>query len=208
MPVVANPHPGPPPPAGEGENRRASPPPQAGEGQGGGFALGTAIAFCIALLLSGCGWQPLYADLATGPADAELRAIRVDPISERTGQILELALRRTFNPTGIETPTRYGLKTTLAVARADLGIQAQGLATRSKIDGYATFVLSDLKTGKPLLTDTTHTFETFDVEPNGYATIVNDKDARTRVAEELSREMVARLTLFLQRRAAEGAKVG
>ena len=166
------------------------------------------LALLLPLLAAGCGWHPLYAAPQTGPADAELRAIRVDPISERTGQRLELALRRAFNPTGIESPTRYELKTTLAVARADLGVQAQGLATRSKIDGYATFVLSDLRTGKQLLKDSTHTFDTFDVEPNGYATVVNDNDARARVAEELSREIVTRLILFMQRRAAEGATAG
>ena len=158
----------------------------------------------LPLLLSGCGWRPLYADAETGAADAELRAIRVDPIADRTGQRLELALRNAFNPAGIETPQRYELKTTLAIARADLGIQAQGLATRSKIDGYATFALLDLKSGKQLFKDTTHSFDTFDVEPNGYATVVNDNDTRARVAEELSREIAARLTLFLQRRAAEG----
>jgi LPS-assembly lipoprotein len=162
----------------------------------------------VLLALSGCGWRPLYADAETGPADSELRAIKVDPISERTGQELELALRNLFNPTGIDTPQRYELKTTLAVARSELGIQSQGLATRSKIDGYATFVLSDLKTGKQLFKDTTHSFDTFDVEPSGYNTVVNDNDARKRVAEELSQEIVMRLTFFLQRRAAEAAKPG
>lgn len=178
--------------------------------RGCGSAIGRRLALVLFLPLfaAGCGWQPLYAAPETGPADTELRAIHVDPISERIGQRLELALRRTFNPTGLDSPTRYELKTTLAVTRADLGIQAQGLATRSKVDGYATFVLSDSKTGKPLLKDTTHSFDTFDVEPNGYATVVNDNDARARVAEELSREIVARLTLFMQRRAAEAAKAG
>jgi LPS-assembly lipoprotein len=165
-----------------------------------------ALAIALPALLSGCGWRPLYADAQTGVADAELRAIRVDPIAERTGQELELALRNLFNPNGIDTPQRYELKTTLAVARSELGIQSQGLATRSKIDGYATFVLSELKTGKQLFKDSTHSFDTFDVEPSGYATVVNDNDARERVAEELSREIAIRLTLFLQRRAAEGAK--
>ena len=165
-----------------------------------------ALVVALPLILAGCGWRPLYADAETGAADAALRAIRVDPIAERVGQRLELALRSQFNPTGIDTPQLYELKTTLAVARSELGIQAQGLATRSKIDGYATFALIDIKSGKQLFKDSTHSFDTFDVEPNGYATVVNDNDARARVAEELSREIAARLTLFLQRRAAETGK--
>src|SRR6266404_3123124 len=77
--------------------------------------------------LGGCGWTPLYADLETGPADEEVRAIRVAPISERIGQKLALALRQSLNPTGEPTPQRYLLHTTLQTQRQDLGIQTQGL---------------------------------------------------------------------------------
>lgn len=167
-----------------------------------GFALAAPTG------LAGCGWRPLYADAETGPADAELRAIRVAPIAERTGQRLELKLRDALNPTGIPTPTRYELKTILAVARSALGIQTQGLATRGKIDGYASYTLSEIRTGKVLLNNSTHSFDSFDIEPNEYASVVAEDDARTRVATELSREIVARLSLYMQRRAAEGAKPG
>ena len=32
-----------------------------------------------ARVLAGCGWAPLYANRETGPADADLRAIKVSP---------------------------------------------------------------------------------------------------------------------------------
>src|SRR5580692_5949385 len=100
------------------------------------------FAFLFALtvpgLCAGCGWTPLYADRATTPAAADLRAIKVDPISERIGQRLEMALRTSFNSNGIPSPVRYELKTTLAVNRSDLGIQSQGLATRGQVDVIAT----------------------------------------------------------------------
>ncbi|MBV9018252.1 MAG: hypothetical protein JO058_21585, partial [Alphaproteobacteria bacterium] len=51
------------------------------------------LALAAAAGLPGCGWTPLYADLETGPADAELRAIKVSPIPERIGQRLALGLR-------------------------------------------------------------------------------------------------------------------
>ncbi len=165
------------------------------------------LAFGAPLLASGCGWEPLYADRQTGPADAELSAIRVAPIRERIGQRLETLLRNALNPTGAPTPARYELRTTLAVTRSALGIQTQGLATRGKIDGYATFALVDIHSGKALLNSTTHSFDSFDIEPNGYATVVAADDARRRVATELSSEIVARLTVFLQRRAI-GAATG
>src|SRR5271165_623490 len=63
-----------------------------------------ALIVCLALPLSGCGWERLYADPETGPASADLRAIKVLPISERIGQRLEMALRNSLNPRGEPTP--------------------------------------------------------------------------------------------------------
>lgn len=167
------------------------------------------FAFLLALtapgLGTGCGWTPMYADRATTPAAADLRAIKVDPIAERIGQRLEMALRSSFNPDGIPAPTRYELKTTLAVNRADLGIQSQGLATRGQVDVTATYALSDIATKKPLLTNTIHVSDSFDILANGYATVVTEDDARTRTVEELRAEIVARLTMFMQRREAAPA---
>jgi LPS-assembly lipoprotein len=154
------------------------------------------------LALSGCGWQRLYADPAAAPADAALRAIGVAPITDRIGQRLELELRDALNPTGIPTPQRYLLRTTLAIFRSDLGITSQGLATVGKLDVYATFSLSDLPTGQVLLINTVHSADTFQILANQYANIVAEDDARTRIDGDLAQQIVTRLTLFLQRRAA------
>jgi LPS-assembly lipoprotein len=165
-----------------------------------------ALLAGLPLLLAGCGWRPLYADPETGPAAADLRAVRVEPIAERIGQRLETALRASLNPTGESTPSRYALRTTLAVYRQDLGLQSQGLSTRSKLDVYATIVLSNPATGEQLLNRTIHAANSFDIVPNEYATVVAEDDARSRTVAELDREIVTELTLFLQRRAAAGAK--
>ncbi|HEX3882775.1 MAG TPA: hypothetical protein VHW66_08960 [Stellaceae bacterium] len=159
-----------------------------------------ALALVLPALCAGCGWTPLYAGRETGPAAADLRAIKVDPIPERIGQRLEIALRTSLNPTGIPTPPRYELKTTLSVARSDLGVQSQGIATRGQVDVTATYVLADIATGKPLLTNTVHVADSFDILANGYATVVTEDDARTRTAEELRGEIIARLTIYMQRR--------
>ena len=65
-----------------------------------------ALVVAAAQGLSGCGWAPLYADIETEAASEELRAIKVDPIAERIGQRLEIALRNSLNPTGEPTPAR------------------------------------------------------------------------------------------------------
>jgi len=182
-----------------------SPPAGRGRVRGGALRPLFVLVFGMPLLVSGCGWTPLYADTEETPANTELRAIRVDPIAERIGQKLEIALRNSLAAAGEPTPKRYRLHTTLAVSRQDLGIQAQGLATRGKVDVYATYVLSDLQSGAVLLNNSTHSANDFDINANEYATVVGEVDAGTRTVEELDREIVARLTLFMQRRVAEGA---
>jgi LPS-assembly lipoprotein len=168
------------------------------------FVPGLGIVLGLGLLLLGsCGWAPLYADPETGPADEELRAIRVAPIPERVGQQLELALRQSLNPTGEPIPQRYLLKTTLRTVRQDLGIQTQGLGTRGRLDAYANFALSDIKTNANLFSAFSHVAESFDILANEYSNVVAENDARTRAVEEIRRDIMIRLTVFLQRRAAE-----
>ena len=95
---------------------------------------GVILAAILPLALLGCGWHPLYADRQSAPASAELRAIHVEPISDRVGQRLEIALRDALDPTGGGGPTRYDLRTQLTVSRSDFGAQSQGVATRGRVD--------------------------------------------------------------------------
>ena len=153
--------------------------------------------------LTGCGWAPLYADPETGPASEELRAIKVDPMPERIGQRLEIALRNSLNPSGEPAPSRYRLRSVLATNLTNLGIQSQGLATLGKLDVVVTYYLTDIQSGSDLLVNTVHVVNTFDLNPNQYSTIVGEDDAAVRGVAELDQEIVTRLTLFFQRRLAE-----
>jgi LPS-assembly lipoprotein len=162
-----------------------------------------AITVVAPLGLCGCGWAPLYGDPETGPASEELRAIKVAPISERIGQRLEIALRNSLNPTGEPTTPRYILRTSLSVALGNLGIQSQGLGTLGQLDVFADYTLSDLQNGSQLLANRVHVANSFDLNPNQYSTIVAEDDAAVRSVVELDQEIMARLTLFMQRRMAE-----
>jgi LPS-assembly lipoprotein len=155
----------------------------------------------LALPLAGCGWAPLYANRQSGAAAADLRAIQVAPIPERIGQNLELSLRRAFNPDGTPAQTRYVLHVTLQLTKQNLGITTQGFGTLGRIDAYAHFVLADIASGKPLFAGNVHVNESFDLLANGYSNVVAQKDSETRVVAEMRDDLLARLTVFFQRRA-------
>src|ERR1700722_11200016 len=107
---------------------------------------------CAALpaILTGCGWEPLYADQQTAAGSAELRAIKVNPITERIGQNLETGLRESLNPGHVPTKSLYLLKVTLSQSLQDLGIQSQGLGTRGEVHIQANYSLVEISTGKIL----------------------------------------------------------
>ena len=157
----------------------------------------------LAAPLAGCGWERLYADPQTGPASAELREIRVAPIPERIGQRLEIALRDALNPTSAPAPHRYTLSTALSYSLSSLGLQSQGTATLGQIDVHSTSNLRDDRTGQNLLTISLHEQNSFELNPNQYSTVVAEDAAGVRTVIELTREIMLRLNLFMQRRMAQ-----
>ncbi|MBV8777557.1 MAG: hypothetical protein JO258_10220 [Alphaproteobacteria bacterium] len=160
------------------------------------------LALPLLPALGGCGWEPIYANRQTAAADAALQSIAVTPIAERIGQRLEMALRNSLNPNGAPAQPKYLLRVTMATATADLGIQSQGLGTRGDVSVAATYQLSDAATRAIVQTGSMHTSESFDIQANGYSTVVAQDDAFVRAVEQIRGEIVTRLTLFLQKKAA------
>ena len=157
-----------------------------------------ATSLALPTLLAACGWEPLYSNAQTDTGSADLRAIDVGRIPERVGQQLEIALRNSFNPSGVETKHAYRLVVTLTRVLQDLGIQSQGLGTRGEVQLVAWYQLTELATGKILQTGTIHASDSFDIQANGYSTVVAQNDASVRDVEEIRREIVARMNMFMQ----------
>jgi LPS-assembly lipoprotein len=164
-----------------------------------------ALGLGLPALLAGCGWEPLYANHETEQASSALQAITVNPINDRVGQRLEFALRSSFNPSNDPTKPIYKLFVSISTSLADLGVQSQGLGTRGDAHLYATYRLVEIASNKVLQTASIHTIDSFDIQANGYSTVVAEDDAFRRCVEEARREIVTRLTLFLQSRTATAA---
>jgi LPS-assembly lipoprotein len=157
--------------------------------------------FGLPLALAGCGgWEPLYADHETASASADLRAIKVAPIPERIGQRLEMALRKSFNPEDEASPVKYVLTVTPSVSVSDLGIQSQGLGTRGQVQVVVNYVLHDASS-HTLQAGFIRAEDSFDIQANGYSTVVAQDDAYVRIVEEIRRELTIRMVLYMQKKA-------
>jgi LPS-assembly lipoprotein len=165
-----------------------------------------AILLPLLALLGGCGFHPLYGESAQASYEPELATIRVMPIPDRIGQQLAMSLRDALNPSGEPVPQRYNLSIALVTSEADLGIQRDASATRGRVDVYATFQLSDSRTGKPVYHGRTQTTSAYNIVNDAFAAEMADEDARSRTVRDLTDEIRLRLSLFLRDQRAASAE--
>jgi LPS-assembly lipoprotein len=165
-----------------------------------------AMLFLLLPLLAGCGFHPLYAEREMAEEEPELAAVRVMPIKDRVGQMLEFSLREALNPHDVKVESRYELYVTLTVARVNLGIQRDATSTRGRVDITAQFQLFQKTDRKILINGRTQATSDFNILADAYAAEVAEEDSRARDVRELADDISTRLALLLQRkRATAGA---
>src|SRR3954452_15262253 len=111
-----------------------------------------SLLIVAALLGSACGFQPLYGEHAVGAnASDQLAAIRIEPIADRSGQVLYNALRDGLNPLGLPSSPDYRLHVKLDETVEDLALRSDETATRVNIILTASYVLFSGDAKEPVL---------------------------------------------------------
>ncbi|HKX07739.1 MAG TPA: LPS assembly lipoprotein LptE [Stellaceae bacterium] len=162
----------------------------------------------VALALGGCGFHPLYARHARSGFDADLASIKVNTIRNRQGQVLAIALRDGLNPRGSRVETRYTLDVQLTSGRQDIGIRADGTASRSEVTMTAEFFLRDMKRPSDdavVLKGITHSVSSYDILNDDYATVVAQHTAEDRTVHEIGDDILTRLELYVSKHRAPPA---
>jgi LPS-assembly lipoprotein len=153
--------------------------------------------------LSGCGFRPLYGQGgslgANSPVSAQLGAIEVAVISDRSGQLLRRALRERLGTGGQASP-RYTLTTSLQLDSEPEGYRADGLPTRQRFTATANWYLSTNEVPpKMVLNGTERTFDAFNIPDNQFFAGDVSRDAMTiRLVQQLADDIVTRLAVRLQ----------
>lgn len=158
--------------------------------------------FAVSLLLSGCGFRPIYGthEAESGsPVALDLNNIAIDNIPDRDGQILRNDLiDRMYGKNRPERPA-YMLHVKIRSTEQDLGILANATATRSLLDMYADYSLADGK-GKEILKGSAHSVAGFDKLDQIYGTVAASANARERTLHEVGEQIVNRLSLYFSER--------
>jgi LPS-assembly lipoprotein len=162
--------------------------------RGGGTA---GLLLSASILLSACGFQPLYGGNGTSrtPAD-ELAAVRIDPLPDRIGQQMHNLLRDRLNPRGQPENPAYVLRVTIGETREELGVRKDETATRANLILSAKIVLHDAESSDVLLDSNLRSINSYNIVTNQFATTVSEKNARDRALRELSEDIRARLAIY------------
>jgi LPS-assembly lipoprotein len=152
-------------------------------------------------LLAACGFRPLYAERdGTSGAD-QLAAIRIEPMPDRSGQVLYNALRDGLNPLGRPASPDYLLRVQLQESAEELAFRTDETATRVNLTLIANFSLFPAAGREPVLQGVSRTTTSYNVLTSPYATITSAEDARARALDDIAREIRSRLAVFLSRQA-------
>jgi LPS-assembly lipoprotein len=151
------------------------------------------VPLLVILMLSGCGFRPLYADGQAGQVATAMRGIQVAPIPERTGQLVRDGLERSLTASG---KPNYQLIVTLEESIEGFGIRQDESTTRERVSMVARYSLVDIATGKPVLQELARSDVGVDKVRSDYATITAERAAAARNADQLVRQITNRLAQF------------
>ena len=157
--------------------------------------------FLLAALgfLGGCGFQPLYGKSFAAYAPEEFAAIRVKPIQDRIGQQLHNHLLSFLNPGGRPSKPRYTLEADISESIASLGVRKSAFATRANLTLRVGYRLSRITGGETVLAGNEAIIVSYNILDSDFATLMAEKNARSRAVRELAQVIRTRLAVHFAR---------
>src|ERR1700730_5426966 len=167
-----------------------------------------AAALAIAALTAGC-FQPLYGERTVGGGSIlrdQLAAVDVLQISapkgtddERLAVEIRNAILFDFTGGGAEAPPGHRLKISMATTRTAIIVDKN--TGRPDYEDYgitATYSLTEIATGKIVLTGTAFALVTYDIpgQQQRYARLRGLRDAESRAAKVIAENIRARLSSY------------
>jgi len=155
----------------------------------------------IALVLSGCGFTPLYGVREGGTAThAELGQIQVLEIDlGRTGHDVYNGLIDQLSPNGEPASPDYQLRVRLTEDSEGIAIERDASITRYNYKLEARFRLVDVRSGNVIYEGRSRSIAAYNVVESQFSTLIAQRDAEERAATELSEDIKLRLAIFFDR---------
>ena len=158
------------------------------------------------LVLTGCGFRPLYNQpAASGESrgynvQRDLATIHISPIRDRIGQQLHNLLLTRFSPKGAPDKALYDLEILVSESVQELGIQKSSFATRANLRISASYVLKyavgKTREADKLPSGSVLAISSYDISSYEFTTLTARKDARTRAVREIADDLRTRFAVY------------
>lgn len=172
-------------------------------GRGGSLSRALPALLLAAALLGGCVVRPLNADMpgTNTPVSKELAKIAIEPARDRLAQVLRNELIFFFTGGGEEGPPEYALR--FFVTQTDAAVAVEVLSevpAAYLVSLSASFVLSDARTGRTLMTGNSTADASYDFSSQRYANVRAQEDAESRAAKTIANDIRTRLAAYFATR--------
>ncbi len=155
--------------------------------------------------LTACGFEPLYSRKAPVNASAEMASIRILPIEDRIGQIMQNHLLDLLNPHGRPRKPRYTLEIKLSESSGNIAVSKESFATRANYTLSATFTVFDSVTKKNAIGGTERVVTSYNILESDYATQVAENDARDNALRQAAFNIQNQIAALFKTRSQETA---
>ncbi|MBE9556057.1 MAG: hypothetical protein IMF08_04305, partial [Proteobacteria bacterium] len=159
----------------------------------------TAASSAALLLVSGCGFRPLYGAKSLGAVDSQLAHVKIGIIPDRVGQQLHNYLLDRVNRKGRPEKPLYLLSVKVNIEKVRQAFESNETATRAKLVFTASFELQEIATEKIILRNWARSINSYNIVTSAISTRSAELDAIDRAAREVSEEIRSLLALYFQR---------
>ena len=161
---------------------------------------GVVALLAAALMLSGCGLQPIYAGGSQGVIARGLADVEVAPIPGDEGWLVKNALEDRLGRGENGGSAQYRLDIVLDDQLEGFGLLTDDTIGRERRTLRARYQLIEIATDTILVDATAGSDAGIDVVGSEYATIAAEQTALENLAEDVADQIVVRLTRVLRER--------
>ena len=161
------------------------------------------LVLSLLMVLSGCGFQPLYQKQQASDAVIDdlaqvqiLNLIDHENHDDRLGQKVKNLLLDRLNPGGRPSNPFYILAVTVGTSTTELVVKLSDEATRAKLSMSASYLLREKKTNAVLFRGRTRSVNSYNIVKSNFATLSAENNAKDRAAREIADDIKLRLGVF------------
>ena len=160
--------------------------------------IGLPLLLLGAVLLQGCGYQPLYATRDDGSSvSQDLASVSVEMQSTRVGQLVRNEIVRSIRPAGGAAPDRYVLKLASTGDSQTLVDTSDTVHRRLAYNLTTDFQLIDISSQKPIFSGRAFSRVPYDRLNASFTNVQARVNAEEQAAQQVGQEVRLRVAAFL-----------